>query len=72
MIHRSLHFCNHCETDFYVPEVETGDFFLVCPECLWMHYRRFERGTAVHCDLAARRNEPLVLNGSRTPRKGFY
>lgn len=65
MYDRDTHYCKHCGRDFRIEIAanEAGDFFLVCPECKWPHYRRFENGVAVHTDLTKRTGEPIEING---------
>lgn len=59
------HWCKHCDRVFLAKlhEKETGDFFLVCPGCGWRHYRRFEKGVAVHCELSKRESTPIEIRG---------
>jgi hypothetical protein len=61
-----LHYCKWCETNFKIKvhEKECGDFFLVCPTCKYKHYRRFENGVAVHCNLSERTTDsPIEIFG---------
>jgi len=63
-VNRDIHYCKHCDADFEIKlhEFESGDFFLECPSCGWKHYRHFKNGIAVHCDIAKRKSDPVVLN----------
>jgi hypothetical protein len=66
MVNRKIHYCKHCDSNFKVKihELETGDFFLVCPNCKWKHYRFFKNGVAIHCELKERLGEPIVIEGT--------
>ena len=57
------HYCKHCGSYFTVKvhEKESGDFILECPMCKNCHYRRFENGIAVHCDVALRTGDLVKL-----------
>jgi esterase/lipase superfamily enzyme len=48
-----IHYCKHCNTHFTIKlhEHESGDFFLICPNCDGRHYRHFKNGIAEHCNL---------------------
>ncbi len=62
----SIHFCKWCASDFLAhTPAGTADVFLICPGCKWKHYRRFEGGIAVHCDIAKRDAEPIEIKGHR-------
>ena len=65
MIRPNLHYCKHCNIYFNVKihDLETGDFFLICPNCNYSHYRYFENGKAIHCDINQRKSEPITLKG---------
>ncbi len=65
MTNRTDHYCKHCDSDFKVNlhEKETGDFFLLCPKCNWPHYRYFENGIAIHCELKDRKSKPIEVKG---------
>lgn len=62
------HHCKFCVTDFYVylEEKVTGDFILECPNGHG-HYRHFERGVAVHCDISKTHDEPIRVKGQWVP-----
>ncbi len=62
---KNVHYCKHCDDNFRTDfaEKETGDFFLVCPWCEFLHYRRIENGIAVHCELSKRKSEPIEVRG---------
>ena len=57
------HYCKHCDKWFRValaPKV-SGDFLLECPNCQWQHYRHFENGEAVHCDIFKAHDTPKLI-----------
>ena len=58
----STHYCKHCNSSFRIKihEYETGDFFLVCPNCRGKHYRHFEGGVAIHCNIFDSVNENII------------
>jgi hypothetical protein len=60
-----LHYCKHCRRWFAVQLAEkvTGDFFLECPSCQWRHYRHFEKGEAIHCDIFRAHDTPVLVKG---------
>lgn len=59
------HYCKHCGRWFRVSlgRDVTGDLILECPHCMWHHYRRFERGEAVHCDVNRAHDTPKLIKG---------
>jgi len=65
LINKNIHYCKACDNSFRVKihEKETGDFILVCPTCSSPHYRHFNNGQAVHCDINKRKLEPIILKG---------
>lgn len=67
LVNSREHYCKACNTTFFVNLGErfTGDVFLVCPECGRPHYRHFAMGTAVHCDIRRRHEDPRTVKGSR-------
>jgi hypothetical protein len=63
MIDWEVHWCKACKQYFKL-DLEsdtTGDFFLVCPNCQRKHYRYFEHGQVIHCDIAKRKSEPIEI-----------
>lgn len=66
MINTREHWCKACSSTFYVNLGErfTGDVFLVCPVCKREHYRHFAMGTAQHCDIGKRHEDPTKVFGS--------
>ena len=59
------HWCKVCRTHFAVDVEGTADVFLVCPTCERRHYRRFERGVAVHCEIGLCGSKPREVTGRR-------
>lgn len=60
------HYCKICDRWFYVrlePKV-SGDFFLECPNCLKQHYRHFEKGEAIHCDIFKTHDTPKLIKAT--------
>lgn len=66
MIDRDEHYCKHCQQGFIirVDEDEDRAVFLECPHCKWPHFRQFKDGTAIHCDINRRTNEPVTLRAA--------
>jgi hypothetical protein len=66
MINKDLHYCKSCKSHFRfpVPNGVTADYFLKCPYCSKLHYRHFEDGMAVHCDILKTYGEPQVMESS--------
>lgn len=67
MIDRDEHYCKLCQRSFFikVDEEENRAVFLECPSCLKPHFRQFKDGTAIHCDITRRTNEPVTLRSSQ-------
>jgi hypothetical protein len=60
------HYCKVCETSFIVEiPLKVEDAFIECPNCRKYHYRHFEAGIAVHCDLHLRVHTPAILKATQ-------
>lgn len=57
-----IHYCKFCDCTFRIKihELETGDFFIKCPRCDKNHYRYFENGVAIHCEINKRKDDNIL------------